>query len=42
MIFDDVICGKQNLLRDLFCMDRHTNIDCCYLCQTYTKIPKYT
>lgn len=41
MIFDDVICGKQNTIRDYFCMGRHKYIDCFYLCQTYTKIPKH-
>lgn len=41
IIFDDVICGKQNTIRDYFCMGRHKNVDCFYLCQTYTKIPKH-
>ncbi|KAI8115644.1 hypothetical protein CVS40_12141 [Lucilia cuprina] len=41
IIFDDVICGKQNNIRDYFCMGRHKHIDCFYLCQTYTKIPKH-
>lgn len=41
IIFDDVICDKQNNIRDYFCMGRHKNIDCFYLCQTYTKIPKH-
>lgn len=41
MIFDDVICEKQNTIRDYFCMGRHKYIDCFYLCQTYTKIPKH-
>lgn len=41
MIFDDVICEKQNAIRDYFCMGRHKNVDCFYLCQTYTKIPKH-
>ena len=40
-IFDDVICGKQCAIRDYFCMGRHKKIDCFYLCQTYTKIPKH-
>ena len=40
-IFDDVICGKQSSIRDYFCMGRHKQIDCFYLCQTYTKIPKH-
>lgn len=41
IIFDDVICEKQNTIRDYFCMGRHKYIDCFYLCQTYTKIPKH-
>ena len=41
IIFDDVICEKQNAIRDYFCMGRHKNIDCFYLSQTYTKIPKH-
>lgn len=41
MIFDDVICDKQNTIRDYFCMGRHKHIDSFYLCQTYTKIPKH-
>lgn len=41
IIFDDVICGKQDTIRDYFCMGRHKYIDCFYLCQTYTKIPKH-
>lgn len=41
MVFDDVICDKQNTIRDYFCMGRHKHIDCFYLCQTYTRIPKH-
>lgn len=41
MIFDDVTCEKQHAIRDYFCMGRHKNIDCFYLCQTYTRIPKH-
>lgn len=40
-IFDDVACDKQNIIRDYFSMGRHNNIDCFYLCQTYTRIPKH-
>lgn len=39
-IFDDVACDKQNNIREYFSMGRHKNIDCFYLCQTYSKIPK--
>lgn len=41
IIFDDVACEKQNNIRSYFCMGRHKNIDCFYLCQTYTRIPKH-
>lgn len=40
VIFDDVACENQNSMRDYFAMGRHKNIDCFYLNQTYTKIPK--
>lgn len=39
-IFDDVVCCNQNVIRDYFSSGRHNGIDCFYLCQTYTKIPK--
>lgn len=41
IIFDDIICDKQNNVRKYFCMGRHQNIDCFYLAQTYTSIPKH-
>lgn len=41
IIFDDVICDKQNNVKEYFCMGRHRNIDCFYLAQTYTSIPKH-
>lgn len=40
-IFDDVICDKQNNIKAYFCMGRHRNVDCFYLTQTYTHIPKH-
>lgn len=40
-IFDDVACENQNVIRDYFCMGRHNSVDCFYLCQTYTHIPKH-
>ena len=40
-IFDDVICDKQDNMRQYFSMGRHKNLDCFYLCQTYTKVPKH-
>lgn len=41
MIFDDVACEKQNNIRSYFCMGRHKGVDCFYLCQSYTHIPKH-
>lgn len=40
-IFDDVACEKQSHIRNFFCMGRHKTVDCFYLCQTYTRIPKH-
>lgn len=40
-IFDDVICEKQNNIRQYFCMGRHKNVDSFYLSQSYTHIPKH-
>lgn len=40
IIFDDVASEKQNNIRDYFAMGRHKFVDCFYLNQTYTKIPK--
>lgn len=40
IIFDDVACENQNNMRDYFAMGRHKNIDCFYLNQTYSKVPK--
>ncbi|KAK5648155.1 hypothetical protein RI129_003047 [Pyrocoelia pectoralis] len=39
-IFDDIACEKQDNIRSYFSMGRHNDIDCFYLGQTYTKIPK--
>lgn len=39
-IFDDVVCEKQDKIRNYFCMGRHNAIDSFYLSQTYSKIPK--
>ena len=39
---DEVLSHQNNILvRDYFCMGRHTFIDCFYLSQTYTNIPKH-
>lgn len=40
MIFDDIACENQTNVRNYFAMGRHRGIDCFYLCQTYSKIPK--
>lgn len=41
MIFDDVACDSQNRMRAYFSMGRHKNVDCFYLAQSYTRIPKH-
>jgi len=41
ILFDDVACEKQDHIRNYFCMGRHKHVDCFYLCQTYTRIPKH-
>jgi len=40
-IFDDVMCDRQQKMREFFSMGRHKHIDCFYLCQSYAKIPKH-
>lgn len=40
VIFDDIVCCNQSIMRDYFCFGRHKNTDCFYLCQTYSSIPK--
>ena len=40
IIFDDIVCDSQSIIRDYFCFGRHKSIDCFYLCQTYSSIPK--
>jgi DNA polymerase III delta prime subunit len=40
-IFDDVICDAQQKIKEYYSMGRHKGIDCFYLCQTYTKVPKH-
>lgn len=41
MIFDDVAREKQDNVRAFFCMGRHKNVDCFYLCQSYAYTPKH-
>lgn len=40
-IFDDIICDKQDNIKNYFCMGRHRGVDSFYLTQTYTRIPKH-
>lgn len=40
MIFDDVTCENQTNIRNYFTMGRHRLVDCFYLTQTYSKVPK--
>jgi len=40
-VFDDVVCDKQDAIREYFSIGRHSNVDCFYLCQTYARIPKH-
>jgi hypothetical protein len=40
-VFDDVACDDQDNIRAYFSMGRHSCVDCFYLCQTYTRIPKH-
>ena len=40
MNFDDVACEKRDNMRAFFCMGRHKNVDCFYLCQSYAQVPK--
>ena len=37
IIFDDIACEKQDNVRVFYCMGRHKNIDCFYLCQSYAQ-----
>lgn len=39
-IFDDVSSENHDTIRNYFAMGRHNNIDCIYIGQTYSKIPK--
>lgn len=40
IIFDDVGSCDQDIIRSYFCFGRHKNIDCFYLCQTYSAAKK--
>ena len=39
-VFDDVMIDKQNNIEKYFAQGRHSNVDCFYLCQTFSRIPK--
>ena len=39
-IFDDIACEKQGNVKAFYCMGRHKNVDCFYLCQSYANAPK--
>lgn len=41
IIFDDEACEKQDNVKAFFCMGRHKNVDCFYLCQSYAQILKH-
>lgn len=41
MIFDDVICDKQDNIKAYFSMGRHRGVDSFFLAQTYTRISKH-
>lgn len=40
IVFDDIAGEKHDEIQRYFCMGRHKRIDCFYLGQTYTRIPK--
>lgn len=40
IIFDDIACDIQSPIKQYFSFGRHKNVDCFYLSQTYTTIPK--
>lgn len=40
IVFDDIAGEKHEEIARYFCMGRHKKIDCFYLGQTYTRIPK--
>lgn len=40
MIFDDISCLNQDIIREYFSRGRHSGVDSFYLGQTYSKIPK--
>lgn len=41
VIFDDVACQNQDVIRAYFSMGRHSGVDVFYLCQSYAHAPKH-
>ena len=42
MIFDDLLLEKQNTSESYYVRGRHRNVDCFYLAQNYSKLPRQT
>lgn len=41
IIFDDICCSSQAIIREYFSMGRHSAVDSFFLCQTYSHISKH-
>jgi hypothetical protein len=42
IIFDDIMLEKQNKCEAYYTRGRHNNVDCFYISQNYTKLPRHT
>jgi hypothetical protein len=42
IIFDDIMLEKQNKCETYYTRGRHNNVDCFYISQNYTKLPRHT
>ena len=42
IIFDDIMLEKQNKCEDYYTRGRHNNVDCFYISQNYTRLPRHT
>jgi len=42
IIFDDVMLENQKTIESFYTRGRHNNIDCFYISQNYTKLPRHT
>ena len=40
MIFDDIALEKQDSVKEFYTRGRHKHVDCFYLCQSYSGVPK--